>query len=430
MKLVLSNPVIHANLADYRAIIYKMILPQNMEQAPTIEEYMRGVSVSAYNPDFGNGLPVDYYTNLHTVQIDWEIEGGYDTCFFGVVYNRQWVADTPVVFTDMHYNGRTGTGMRELVLYHADGVISPEMSPVDVPATHIVVQNSGNIYTSTAPWDYMYNHVHVIEEQPIDTMVKIRLLVGHSNTYTCLSVHKVGDKDTYSFFVPDNYEGSGGDGCGCGGTTIDFGPIFERFNQLDAAVFSVKGDTEAALTTIDNVDYMSNEIHDKLVSGVNLLGTKVDLVGTKVDTVITNVDLKAGEVITHVDAVGTQATALDAKVTSQGTTLGAKVDQANASITSLDGVVKTEAASTRTSVTSESTAVKAKIDGLDFEGVPPHVIDMIMDIHAEAVGSWSWDKREGVLTMLDTNGIEVAKYSVVDSPDVASRERRTDLEVI
>jgi hypothetical protein len=63
-----------------------------------------------------------------------------------------------------------------------------------------------------------------------------------------------------------------------------------------------------------------------------------------------------------------------------------------------------------------------------FNGVPSNVIDMIMDIHAEAMGSWSWDKRAGTLTMFDTHGLEAAVFSITDTPDVSSRERRTDLE--
>ena len=82
-------------------------------------------------------------------------------------------------------------------------------------------------------------------------------------------------------------------------------------------------------------------------------------------------------------------------------------------------------------ITAESTAIKGKIDAIDLSsaGVPQNVIDMIMDLHAEALGSWTWDKRTGILTMLDTHGLEVATFTVADTPDGASRERRTDLEL-
>lgn len=50
-------------------------------------------------------------------------------------------------------------------------------------------------------------------------------------------------------------------------------------------------------------------------------------------------------------------------------------------------------------------------------------------IEAEAVGSWQWDKVNGVLRLYSTTGQEVAVFSTTDLSDKASRERRFDLEV-
>lgn len=437
MKLVASNPIVHANLSSYKAMVYKMILPVNIEDAPTIELYQRGLTVSAYNPNFGNGKPEDFYNNLHTVQIDWEIEGGYDTCFFGVIYNRNWEQDTPVVFTDMHYNSRTGSGLRELVLYRAEGVIDSEADPKPYPTAPVMVNDCSVIYSDSMPWDVTNNHVVVIDENPIDTYLKIRVVCGHTNLYTALGIQHIGTNQVFKFFVPDNYESNGG-GCGCGDGSVDLSALMSRFDNLDAAVYAVKQDTASTNTLANNIEYLSNEIQDKvnridqgMPTGFNMVGAKVDLVASKVDTQAAAVASKVDAVGLKVDAADSKVAALDTKVTAQATTLGQKVDAANAAITSVDGKISTEGNLTRTAVTSESTAIKGKIDAIDLSsaGVPQNVIDMIMDLHAEALGSWSWDKRTSLLTMFDTHGLEVATFSVTDTPDVASRERRTDLEV-
>lgn len=475
MKLIASNPIVHGDVANYKAMVYKMILPSDLSQPPTIELYKRGVTVSQYTPNFGNGIPADFYTSLHTVQIDWEIEGGYDTCFFGVIYHKGWLLGSPVVFTDMHYNTRTGSGSRELVMYRADGVIDDENNPKPYPDTHVVINHNSEIFADTRPWDFTLNHVHVIEEQPIDTFLKIRVICGHTFTYNAVGVQNIESKQMHKFFVPDNYEGSGdGGGCGCGGGSTDLSQLMARFDNLDAAVSAVKQDTNSTLTLANNIEYLSNEIQDRvdridqgmpagftmlgtkvdtqaaavgvkvdavgktvdridqsLPNSFNTLGAKVDLVGSKVDTQATAVGSKVDAVGLKVDTADGKVTALDTKVTAQATTLGQKIDTANTAITSLDGKVTTDGNLTRTAVTKESTAIQGKVDAIDMSaaGVPQHVIDMIMDLHAEALGSWSWNKRTSILTMFDTHGIEVATFSVTDTPDVASRERRTDLEV-
>lgn len=50
-------------------------------------------------------------------------------------------------------------------------------------------------------------------------------------------------------------------------------------------------------------------------------------------------------------------------------------------------------------------------------------------IEAEAVGSWRWDKVEGVLRLYSTSGVQVAVFTTQDTAGAASRERRFDLEV-
>lgn len=195
-----------------------------------------------------------------------------------------------------------------------------------------------------------------------------------------------------------------------GGGTVD---LTEVLNKLDALAQQV--------TAVDT----------NVVSSGQTVGAKVDLVSTKIDSSTAAVTASVGTVGSKVDGVAAQATALDTKLTAQGTTFGQKIDTANSAITSLDGKVGSEGSMTRAIVASESISIKGKIDAIDLSsaGVPQNVIDMIMDLHAEALGSWSWDKRTGLLTMFDTHGLEVATFSVTDTPDVASRERRTDLEV-
>lgn len=388
MKLIASNPIVHGDVANYKAMVYKMILPSDISQPPTIELYQRGVTVSQYTPNFGNGIPADFYTDLHTVQINWEIEGGYDTCFFGVIYHRGWLLDSPVVFTDMHYNTRTGNGSRELVLYRADGVIDDENNPKPYPDTHVMVNHNSEIYADTRPWDLTLNHVHVIEEQPIDTFLKIRVICGHTFTYTSMGVQLIESKQVFKFFVPDNYEGSGdGGGCGCGGGTVDMSPILDILDKLDAITTAVADSKTAS-------DAQFNGVHSH--------------------------------------------------ISSMQSSMGGYFDNVNSRFTNTNQVVQDQASSVMASTGSQISGVMSAIEGVHghmsdnqdelktilagIGGVPSNVIDMIMDIHAEAMGSWSWDKRAGTLTMFDTHGLEAAVFSITDTPDVSSRERRTDLE--
>lgn len=413
MKLIASNPIVHGDVANYKAMVYKMILPSDISQPPTIELYQRGVTVSQYTPNFGNGIPADFYTDLHTVQINWEIEGGYDTCFFGVIYHRGWLLDSPVVFTDMHYNTRTGSGSRELVLYRADGVIDDENNPKPYPDTHVMVNHNSEIYSDTRPWDLTLNHVHVIEEQPIDTFLKIRVICGHTFTYTSMGVQLIESKQVFKFFVPDNYEGSGdGGGCGCGGGTVDMYPILDILDKLDAIALQV--------TAVDT----------NVTSTSQTVGAKVDLVIAQVDAVK--------------DVSDTQFNGVHSHISSMQSSMNGLFDNVNSRFTNTNQVVQDQASAVMASTGSQISGVMSAIEGVHghmssdqnelktllagIEGVPSNVIDMIMDIHAEAMGSWSWDKRAGTLTMFDTHGLEAAVFSITDTPDVSSRERRTDLE--
>lgn len=56
------------------------------------------------------------------------------------------------------------------------------------------------------------------------------------------------------------------------------------------------------------------------------------------------------------------------------------------------------------------------------------VNDKLDDILTALIGSWIWDKKTDVMTMMDTYGDEKFKFSVKDSSDWASQERRQDLE--
>lgn len=410
MKLIASNPIVHGDVANYKAMVYKMILPSDISQPPTIELYQRGVTVSQYTPNFGNGIPADFYTDLHTVQINWEIEGGYDTCFFGVIYHRGWLLDSPVVFTDMHYNTRTGNGSRELVLYRADGVIDDENNPKPYPDTHVMVNHNSEIYADTRPWDLTLNHVHVIEEQPIDTFLKIRVICGHTFTYTSMGVQLIESKQVFKFFVPDNYEGSG-DGGG-GGGTVDMSPILDILDKLDAIALQV--------TAVDT----------NVTSTSQTVGAKVDLVIAQVDAVK--------------DVSDTQFNGVHSHISSMQSSMNGLFDNVNSRFTNTNQVVQDQASAVMASTGSQISGVMSAIEGVHghmssdqnelktilagIGGVPSNVIDMIMDIHAEAMGSWSWDKRAGTLTMFDTHGLEAAVFSITDTPDVSSRERRTDLE--
>lgn len=48
---------------------------------------------------------------------------------------------------------------------------------------------------------------------------------------------------------------------------------------------------------------------------------------------------------------------------------------------------------------------------------------MVTDIADEALGSWTWDKVAGTLTVLRQNGSTLATFTALDSLLVASKER-------
>lgn len=49
--------------------------------------------------------------------------------------------------------------------------------------------------------------------------------------------------------------------------------------------------------------------------------------------------------------------------------------------------------------------------------------DSLTNIEDEALGSWTWNKETGVLTLLRQSGSALASFNVVDTLTVASRER-------
>jgi len=48
---------------------------------------------------------------------------------------------------------------------------------------------------------------------------------------------------------------------------------------------------------------------------------------------------------------------------------------------------------------------------------------LILDTLDEALGSWSWDKATGVLSLYRQTGTVLATYNIVDNSTTASRER-------
>lgn len=55
-------------------------------------------------------------------------------------------------------------------------------------------------------------------------------------------------------------------------------------------------------------------------------------------------------------------------------------------------------------------------------------LDLLNELQGATMGSWQWDKKAGILRMYNIEGTEIGVFSVSDSPDKATRERRTDLE--
>lgn len=194
-----------------------------------------------------------------------------------------------------------------------------------------------------------------------------------------------------------------------GGEDVDITPIMDKLADLELQITSVGTDVTSTGQTV---------------------GAKVDLVGSKVDAAKVASDDQFSGVHTH--------------VTSLQTNMTSHFDSVNDQFNNVHQVVQDQATSIRDNDNSQFSAVQSSIEGVHghmsddqnelktilagIGGIPQNVIDMIMDIHAEAMGSWSWDKRAGTLTMFDTHGLEVAVFTITDTPDVSSRERRTDLE--
>ena len=51
------------------------------------------------------------------------------------------------------------------------------------------------------------------------------------------------------------------------------------------------------------------------------------------------------------------------------------------------------------------------------------LFSVVKNIEDEALGSWTWNKVSGALTMLRQNGATLATYNIVDSIATSSRER-------
>jgi hypothetical protein len=75
-------------------------------------------------------------------------------------------------------------------------------------------------------------------------------------------------------------------------------------------------------------------------------------------------------------------------------------------------------ASTGTYTVFAFSAVQAQI-----QSVPRSVQSFLANLEDESLGSWSWDKTTGVLTMVRQNGTTLATYNVTDTLSLATRER-------
>lgn len=66
-----------------------------------------------------------------------------------------------------------------------------------------------------------------------------------------------------------------------------------------------------------------------------------------------------------------------------------------------------------------------------FDGTPVAYVEVVTrsiysflrNIEDEAIGSWTWDKHLGKLTLIRQDGTALASYDVTDSNVAASRER-------
>lgn len=60
---------------------------------------------------------------------------------------------------------------------------------------------------------------------------------------------------------------------------------------------------------------------------------------------------------------------------------------------------------------------------VDVEIVTKTLAGALRDISDESLGSWSWNKVSGLLTLYKSDSSVLATYNVVDTLDTASRER-------
>lgn len=207
--------------------------------------------------------------------------------------------------------------------------------------------------------------------------------------------------------------------------------VFGVGNLAGPAVFTVMHNDKEQYQHSCGVNYLAEE------SGGS--GGNVDLtpILDKLDAITTAVaDSKT--------ASDAQFNGVHSHISSMQSSVDSSFDNVNSRFTNTNQVVQDQASAVMASTGSQISGVMSAIEGVHghmssdqnelktilagIGGVPSNVIDMIMDIHAEAMGSWSWDKRAGTLTMFDTHGLEAAVFSITDTPDVSSRERRTDLE--
>jgi hypothetical protein len=59
----------------------------------------------------------------------------------------------------------------------------------------------------------------------------------------------------------------------------------------------------------------------------------------------------------------------------------------------------------------------------EFEIVSKTLQNALGELLDESLGSWSWNKASGLLTLFKGDGTTLATYTVIDTPQAASRER-------
>lgn len=59
----------------------------------------------------------------------------------------------------------------------------------------------------------------------------------------------------------------------------------------------------------------------------------------------------------------------------------------------------------------------------DLEVVSKTLQNVLGDVFDQCLGSWSWNKNSGLLTLYRGDGSTMATYNVVDNVETASRER-------